>query len=70
MRLKLKVYWSFRLMKHCPIFKANVGVRLKLEFGLIQRFCSKGNQKTAWWSYGTNFLKLKQQLKQLNSGMW
>ena len=31
MQLKLEVFWSSRLLKNRPNFKAKVGVRLKLE---------------------------------------
>ena len=33
-RLKLEVFWSSRLLKNSPNFKAKVWVRLKLEVGL------------------------------------
>ena len=33
-RLKLEVFWSSRLLKNSPNFKAKVWVRLKLECGL------------------------------------
>ena len=32
-QLKLEVFWSSRLLKNHPYFKAKVGVRLKLEIG-------------------------------------
>ena len=37
MRLKLEVFFGTRLLKTGPIFKAKVGVQLKLECGLKSR---------------------------------